>query len=83
MVFRILPHNFRAKARAEGPCGNRALLEKRSLKSGLHRWFPWTRCLRSLKAGRRYGSEGLSRVVQATLNHLLGKVHFSEQILEA
>ena len=25
MVFRILPHESRAKARSEGPCGNRAL----------------------------------------------------------
>ena len=25
MVTRILPHKFRAKARAEGPCGKRAL----------------------------------------------------------
>jgi hypothetical protein len=25
MAFRILPHEFRAKASAEGPCGNRAL----------------------------------------------------------
>jgi len=27
-VFRILPNRKRAEARAEGPCGNRALLEK-------------------------------------------------------
>jgi hypothetical protein len=25
VVFRILPREFRAKVRAEGPCGNRAL----------------------------------------------------------
>ena len=25
MVFRILPHEFKAKARSEGPSGNRAL----------------------------------------------------------
>jgi hypothetical protein len=28
VVFRILPHKFRAKARSEGPSGNRALLAK-------------------------------------------------------
>ncbi len=28
MVFRILPHKFRAKARDEGPNGNRALRRK-------------------------------------------------------
>ena len=28
MVFRILPHELRAKASAEGPCGNRALQRK-------------------------------------------------------
>ena len=28
MVTRILPHEFRAKARSEGPSGNRALLER-------------------------------------------------------
>ena len=30
MVFRILPHLLRAKARAEGPSGNRALLDELS-----------------------------------------------------
>ena len=33
MVFRILPHEFRAKARAEGPSGNRALPENKANRS--------------------------------------------------
>ncbi len=34
MVFRILPPEFRAKARAEGPSGNRALHEPRIQRGG-------------------------------------------------
>ena len=38
MVFRILPPEFRAKARAEGPCGKRAL-PSHPLPKGRHTHF--------------------------------------------
>jgi hypothetical protein len=34
VVFRILPHKIKAEARAEGPCGNRALPNEPEREAG-------------------------------------------------
>jgi hypothetical protein len=47
VVFRILSHNFRAKARPEGPCGKRALRVRRTDGLALPYGTPATRGLTS------------------------------------